>query len=139
MTAAGITFLVVIVFLFIRMLKLLRTSNLWNLSRHFSRKMSSSPVHNEDNKLDTFRRICDEISAESSYLRKVEILEEFFRKGSSGKGFQGDTLKWVQFLIPSATQRVYNLQNKALLKLFARIFNVDQQQMQLDLEQGKLK
>lgn len=117
------------------MLKLLR-NRLWNFLRHFSKAMSGSPVHNEDNKLDTFRRICDEISAESSYLRKVEKLEDFFRKGSNGKGFQGDTLKWVQFLIPAATQRVYNLQNKALLKLFARIFNVDQQQMQSDLEQG---
>lgn len=99
--------------------------------------MSSKHARNEDNKLDTFRRICDEIAAEASYLRKVEKLEHFLKKGSSGSGFQGDLLQWVQFLIPGATQRVYNLQNKALLKLFARIFHVDQQQMHLDLEQGE--
>ncbi|XP_017846781.1 DNA ligase 3 [Drosophila busckii] len=97
--------------------------------------MSSRQAQNDDNKLDTFRRICDEIAAESSYLRKVEQLERFFKKGTSGKGFQGDTLQWVQFLIPGATQRVYNLQNKALIKLFSRILHVDQQQMHLDLEQ----
>ncbi|EDV94345.1 GH20153 [Drosophila grimshawi] len=97
--------------------------------------MGSKQAQNEDNKLDTFRHICDEIAGESSYLRKVEKLEHFFKKGSSGSGFQGDTLQWVQFLIPGATQRVYNLQNKALLKLFARILHVDQQQMNLDLEQ----
>lgn len=98
--------------------------------------MASKQVENEDNKLDTFRRVCDEIAAESSYLRKVEKLELFFKKGSSGAGFEGDLLQWVQFLIPNSTQRVYNLQNKALLKLFARIFHVDQQEMHLDLEQG---
>lgn len=121
------------------MLRLLSNCRVWNLKRNLSRTMSSSPAHNEDNKLDTFRRICDEIAAESSYLRKVEKLEDFFRKGSSGKGFQGDMLQWVQFLIPGATQRVYNLQNKALLKLFARILHTDQQQMHLDLEQGELR
>ncbi|EDX13219.1 GD20571 [Drosophila simulans] len=97
--------------------------------------MASKGWHNEDNKLDTFRRICDEIAGESSYLKKAEKLQRFFEKGSSGKGFKGDTLLWVQFLIPAANQRVYNLQNKALIKLFSRIFNADQQQMHLDLEQ----
>ncbi|KAL7727429.1 hypothetical protein ACLKA6_017553 [Drosophila palustris] len=97
--------------------------------------MSSKQLQNEDNKLDTFRRICDEIAAESSYLKKVEKLENFFKKGSSGKGFEGNTLQWVQFLIPGAAQRVYNLQNKALIKLFARILQQNQQEMHLDLEQ----
>lgn len=108
------------------------------LTRLLCNKMASKGLHNEDNKLDTFRRICDEIAGESSYLKKAERLQRFFEKGSSGKGFKGDTVLWVQFLIPAANQRVYNLQNKALIKLFSRIFNADQQQMHLDLEQGKL-
>ncbi|KAH8409758.1 hypothetical protein KR222_004896 [Zaprionus bogoriensis] len=124
------------------MLKLLHICRVWNVQRRrhrWSSAMSSSSstaLRNEDNKLDTFRRVCDEIAGESSYLRKAEKLEEFFRKGSSGRGFEGDTLQWVQFLIPGATQRVYNLQNKALIKLFARILHADAQQMHLDLEQG---
>ncbi|XP_037730801.1 DNA ligase 3 isoform X2 [Drosophila subpulchrella] len=97
--------------------------------------MASKRMHHEDNKLDTFRQICDEIAGEPSYLKKVEKLQRFFAKGSSGQGFGGDTLLWVQFLIPAANQRVYNLQNKALIKLFSRIFNANQQQMHLDLEQ----
>ncbi|XP_043951575.1 DNA ligase 3 [Drosophila biarmipes] len=97
--------------------------------------MASKRLHHEDNKLDTFRRICDEIAGEPSYLKKVEKLQRFFAKGTSGQGFEGDTLLWVQFLIPAASQRVYNLQNKALIKLFSRIFNASQQQMHLDLEQ----
>ncbi|EDW67846.1 DNA ligase 3 [Drosophila virilis] len=117
------------------MIKLLRNCRVSHFTRIRSRGMSSKQARNEDNKLDTFRRICDEIAGEASYLRKVEKLEHFLKKGSSGSGFKGDLLQWVQFLIPGATQRVYNLQNKALLKLFARIFHVDQQQMHLDLEQ----
>ncbi|KAH8414519.1 hypothetical protein KR215_007882 [Drosophila sulfurigaster] len=104
-------------------------------SRTMSSKRGTQQQQNDDNKLDTFRHVCDEIAAESSYLRKVEKLEQFFKRGTSGKGFVGDTLQWVQFLIPGAAQRVYNLQNKALIKLFARILHVDQQDMQMDLEQ----
>ncbi|XP_033245848.1 DNA ligase 3 [Drosophila miranda] len=105
------------------------------LTRLGSSVMGSKRTENEDNRLDTFRRVCDEIAAESSYLKKVEKLQNFFEKGTSGSGFEGDTLLWVQFLIPVANQRVYNLQNKALIKLFSRIFNANQQQMHLDLEQ----
>ncbi|XP_034664014.1 DNA ligase 3 [Drosophila subobscura] len=105
------------------------------LARLGSSIMGSKQTENEDNKLDTFRRVCDEIAAESSYLKKVDKLQNFFEKGTSGTGFEGDTLLWVQFLIPVANQRVYNLQNKALIKLFSRIFNANQQQMHLDLEQ----
>ncbi|XP_041674832.1 LOW QUALITY PROTEIN: DNA ligase 3 [Drosophila eugracilis] len=105
------------------------------LTRFVSKNMASKRKHHEDNKFDTFRKICDEIAGESSYLKKAEILQRFFEKGTSGKGFEGDTLLWVQFLIPAANQRVYNLQNKALIKLFSRVFNASQQQMHLDLEQ----
>ncbi|KAH8346950.1 hypothetical protein KR059_003456 [Drosophila kikkawai] len=105
------------------------------LARFCSGAMANKRIHNEDNKLDTFRRICDEIAGEASYLKKAEKLQRFFERGTSGKGFEGDTLLWVQFLIPAANQRVYNLQNKALIKLFSRIFNASQQQMHLDLEQ----
>ncbi|KAH8289033.1 hypothetical protein KR054_005527 [Drosophila jambulina] len=106
------------------------------LARFCSGAMASKGSHNEDNKLDTFRRICDEIAGEPSYLKKAEKLQRFFERGTSGSGFEGDTLLWVQFLIPAANQRVYNLQNKALIKLFSRIFNASQQQMHLDLEQA---
>ncbi|KAI8046838.1 hypothetical protein M5D96_003052 [Drosophila gunungcola] len=67
--------------------------------------MAGKRMHNEDNKLDTFRRICDEIAGEPSYLKKAEKLQRFFERGTSGKGFEGDTLLWVQFLIPAANQR----------------------------------
>lgn len=92
----------------------------------------------EDNRLFTFSRICDEIAEERSYLNKAQILEKFFKKGCNNKEFKGDLLLWVRMLIPSDSQRVYNLQNKQMLKLFSRLFNTDTREMQLDLEQGNL-
>ncbi|XP_065372225.1 DNA ligase 3 [Calliphora vicina] len=89
----------------------------------------------EDNRLATFTRICDEIGGERSYLNKANILQDFLRKGCNKKEFQGDTLLWVRMLIPGDSQRVYNLQNKQMVKLFSRLFNCDVQEMQLDLEQ----
>ena len=93
--------------------------------------------HVEDNRLSTFTRICDEIANERSYLNKAEILKEFFRKGCDKKEFKGDLLLWVRMLIPGDSQRVYNLQNKQMVKLFSRLFNSDPHEMQLDLEQGR--
>ncbi|XP_017483608.1 PREDICTED: DNA ligase 3 isoform X3 [Rhagoletis zephyria] len=90
---------------------------------------------NQDNRLDTFRRVCDEIGEERSYNNKAELLKEFFQKGADRKGFKGDVLLWVQMLIPGASHRVYNLQNKQMVKLFSRIFSSDIQDMQRDLEQ----
>lgn len=91
----------------------------------------------EDNRLFTFTRICDEIAKERSYLNKANILQDFFKKGCNKKEFQGDLLLWVRMLIPGDSQRVYNLQNKQMLKLFSRLLNTDHEEMQLDLEQGK--
>lgn len=91
----------------------------------------------EDNRLFTFTRICDEIAKERSYLNKANILQDFFKKGCNKKEFQGDLLLWVRMLIPGDSQRVYNLKNKQMLKLFSRLLNTDHEEMQLDLEQGK--
>ncbi|XP_061386573.1 DNA ligase 3-like [Musca vetustissima] len=89
----------------------------------------------EDNRLFTFTRICDEIAEERSYLNKAQILQNFFKKGCNKKEFKGDLLLWVRMLIPSDSQRVYNLKNKQMLKLFSRLFQTDAHEMQLDLEQ----
>lgn len=97
----------------------------------FTKEMSK----NMDNRLETFRRICDEIGEERSYNNKAQLLKEFLQKGSDRKGFKGDTLLWIQMLIPGASHRVYNLQNKQMLKLFSRIFVCEVQEMQLELEQ----
>ena len=101
-------------------------------------KMSSATAKVPDNRLETFCNVCDEIGEERSYLNKADILQKFLQKGVDKNGFKGDTLLWIRMLIPGSTQRVYNLQNKQMLKLFSRIFGCDNQEMHLDLEQGWL-
>uniref|UniRef100_A0A0A1WK44 DNA ligase n=1 Tax=Zeugodacus cucurbitae TaxID=28588 RepID=A0A0A1WK44_ZEUCU len=99
--------------------------------RPYTKEMSK----NQDNRLETFRRICDEIGEERSYNNKAQLLKEFLQKGTDSKAFKGDTLLWIQMLIPGASHRVYNLQNKQMLKLFSRIFVCELQEMQRELEQ----
>ncbi|XP_053945506.1 DNA ligase 3 [Anastrepha ludens] len=113
----------------IRLHKRIFTST--QVSRLFVRKMNK----NQDNRLETFRRVCDEIAEERSYNNKAQLLKDFFHKGSDQKKFMGDVLLWVQMLIPGASHRVYNLQNKQMLKLFSRIFASDLLDMQRELEQ----
>lgn len=91
----------------------------------------------EDNRLFVFTNVCEKVAKESSYLNKAKILKDFFEHGSSHTGFNGDLLVWTRMLIPSDSQRVYNLQNKQMLKLFSRLFNTDPQKMQHELEQSK--
>lgn len=43
---------------------------------------------------------------------------------------------WIKHLLPMTEKRVYNLQSKQLVKLFARIFDASHQEMLIDLEQG---
>ncbi|KAL9899297.1 DNA ligase 3 isoform 2-T3 [Glossina fuscipes fuscipes] len=90
----------------------------------------------EDNRLFVFANVCEKVAKESSYLNKAKILKDFFEHGSNHIGFNGDLLVWMRMLIPSDSQRVYNLQNKQMLKLFSRLFNIDPQIMQHDLEQN---
>ncbi|XP_023309068.2 DNA ligase 3 [Lucilia cuprina] len=119
--------------MFLRKLKKVLIVN--NFSHYNINKQLSKMWHVEDNRLATFTRICDEIAEERSYLNKAKILENFLRKGCNKKEFQGDTLLWIRMLIPGDSQRVYNLQNKQMVKLFSRLFNSDAHEMQLDLEQ----
>ncbi|KAM7435288.1 DNA ligase 3 [Porites harrisoni] len=103
---------------------------------------SSSPVktgsdkNSLDNSFRQFRRICIKLAEEPSYNAKSKILEDFFEKGASGDGFEGDLLLWVKMLLPGVNKRVYNLQSKQLIKLFSQIFGCSQDDMLTDLEQG---
>lgn len=45
---------------------------------------------------------------------------------------------WIKMLLPNADKRIYNLQSRQLIKLFAKIFNADQAEMLTDLEQGNV-
>lgn len=42
----------------------------------------------------------------------------------------------MKLLIPSVIRRIYNLGNKQIIKVFARVFNIDHQRMTTDLQSG---
>ncbi|XP_032454032.1 DNA ligase 3 isoform X2 [Nasonia vitripennis] len=50
--------------------------------------------------------------------------------------FKSDIILWCRLLLPGAVKRIYNLQSKALIKLFARLLCQDEDAMLEDLEQG---
>lgn len=85
-----------------------------------------------------FRRLVADISNESSYLEKTKLVREMFKNGSDGGGFKSDVALWCRLLLPGVAKRVYNLQNKQLVKLFSRIFGTDQNDMLEHLEQGDI-
>lgn len=85
-----------------------------------------------------FRRLVADISNESSYLEKTKLVREMFKKGSDGSGFKSDVALWCRLLLPGVAKRIYNLQNKQLVKLFSRIFGTDHNEMLEHLEQGDI-
>ncbi|XP_032688093.1 DNA ligase 3 isoform X2 [Odontomachus brunneus] len=59
-----------------------------------------------------------------------------FMRGTQGDGFKGDVVLWCKLLLPGAVKRIYNLQSKQLIKLFARLLLQDENSMLEHLEQG---
>lgn len=51
-------------------------------------------------------------------------------------GFKSDIVLWCKLLLPGAVKRIYNLQSKQLIKLFARLLVQDEDEMLEHLEQG---
>lgn len=50
--------------------------------------------------------------------------------------FKGDIVLWCKLLLPGVVKRIYNLQSKQLIKLFARLLHQDEDSMLKHLEQG---
>lgn len=95
------------------------------------------PSRSRDDAFKEFRRLCASISDESTYTGKTAAVARLLERGSEGKGFTGDLFLWVKFLLPTVNKRIYNLQSKQLVKLFARIFGGGcHEEMVEDLERG---
>ncbi|XP_035697308.1 DNA ligase 3-like isoform X2 [Branchiostoma floridae] len=93
-------------------------------------------IDHKDNAFREFRRLCALIAEEPGYNAKTKLVSDFLKKGSNGDGFKGDTFLVVKLLLPGVVKRVYNLNNKQLLKHFANIFGVNLADMLTDLELG---
>lgn len=93
-----------------------------------------NPGH-KDNSFREFRRLCASIADTASYLDKSALVRTWLSKGS-GEKFAGDLQVWVRLLLPGVIKRVYNMQNKQMVKIFSRIFGSSEEEMVEDLEQG---
>ncbi|XP_062261926.1 DNA ligase 3 [Platichthys flesus] len=83
-----------------------------------------------------FRKLCATVAEHNSYNVKTQIIEKYLKKGSCGDKFHGDLYLTVKLLLPGVVKSVYNLNDKQIVKLFARIFRSNQDDMVRDLEQG---
>ncbi|KAF5303428.1 hypothetical protein FQA39_LY09972 [Lamprigera yunnana] len=92
----------------------------------------------EDRSFQEFQQLVANIQSVSSYTDKTNTVKNLFLKGSSGKGFKGNIIQWCRLLLPGACKRVYNLQNKQLIKLFGKIFGADPTAMIEHVKQGDI-
>ncbi|CAL1678471.1 unnamed protein product [Lasius platythorax] len=93
-------------------------------------------ISSKDDSFREFRRVCSNIANVDAYTDKTAIIKRMFTRGVQGDGFKGDIVLWCKLLLPGAVKRIYNLQSKQLIKLFARLLVQDEDAMLEHLEQG---
>lgn len=97
---------------------------------------SSSSKQTKDNLFSEFNKLIDKIANEPSYNSKSAIIQKYLREGSSSKKFEGNLETWLKLLVPKVDHRVYNLQDKQIVKLFSRIFGLKHDDLLKDLQAG---
>ncbi|XP_036142769.1 DNA ligase 3 [Monomorium pharaonis] len=107
-----------------------------NKEKENKNKEEKSKVPSKDDSFREFRRVCSNVADVDAYTDKTTIVKRMFTKGSQGDGFKGDIMLWCKLLLPGAVKRIYNLQSKQLIKLFARLLLEDEDAMLEHLEQG---
>ncbi|RNA36306.1 DNA ligase 3, partial [Brachionus plicatilis] len=93
-------------------------------------------INSDDNRFETFQKICNKVAKDSSHLKKSSVIREFFKNGINEDGFTGDMYTFLKLILPSATNRVFNLNSKQLVKLYSKIFDCDFDEMSAHLNQG---
>ncbi|GMS84604.1 hypothetical protein PENTCL1PPCAC_6779, partial [Pristionchus entomophagus] len=89
-------------------------------------KKVKEPV--EDSKFNHFHRfckLCDTIGTVSKYTDKSLAVKMYIGR----EGFDGDLLTILRLLLPSIDQRVYNLKEKQLIKLFSSMWDENAQDL----------
>ncbi|KAL6424114.1 hypothetical protein ACFW04_009769 [Cataglyphis niger] len=99
-------------------------------------KEERGKISSKDDSFREFRRVCSNIASVDAYTDKTAIIKRMFTRGMQGDGFKGDIVLWCKLLLPGAVKRIYNLQSKQLIKLFARMLLQDEDAMLEHLEQG---
>ncbi|KAL7030049.1 hypothetical protein ACKWTF_006496 [Chironomus riparius] len=97
---------------------------------------STSSKQTKDNLFSEFNKLIDKIANEPSYNSKSAIIQKYLREGSNSKKFEGNLEIWLKLLVPKVDHRVYNLQDKQIVKLFSRIFGLKHDDLLKDLQAG---
>lgn len=98
---------------------------------------SMSPVKStKDNLFNEFNKLIDKIASEPSYNNKSSIIQKYLREGTNHKKFEGNLETWLKLLVPKVDPRVYNLQDKQIVKLFSKIFGLKHEDLLKDLYAG---
>ncbi|CAG9863673.1 unnamed protein product [Phyllotreta striolata] len=85
-----------------------------------------------------FRKLVADITNTDSYLEKTSCVKKAFNKLFPNDSYKNDIILWSKLLLPGVIKRVYNLQNKQIVKLFSRLFIADLNDMLTHLEQGDI-
>mmetsp|Transcript_23821 Transcript_23821/g.62366 ORF Transcript_23821/g.62366 Transcript_23821/m.62366 type:complete len:724 (-) Transcript_23821:95-2266(-) len=77
------------------------------------------------------QRLCDRVAAVSGRLDKSSLIRKWAHKPE--RWGSPDMKKAFKFLLPKHDSRIYNLQDKQLVKILARVYRVDSATMESDL------
>lgn len=86
---------------------------------------SSEGLH-KDNYFRKFRTLVVNVSKVNDSSEKTNIIRDAFIKGIDGTGFKGDIVLWCKLLLPAVIKRVFHLQTTQLIKLFSRVFDINE-------------
>lgn len=101
-----------------------------------SKQNVQSASTSKDDLFSEFNKLIDKVAEEPSYNLKTTLIQKFLRDGSNRKKFSGNLEVWLKLLIPKVDQRVYNIQDKQIVKLFSRIFSLKHDDLLQDLHAG---
>ncbi|EGD81001.1 ligase III [Salpingoeca rosetta] len=98
-----------------------------------ARDLSSSSATTFANFCD----LCNRIAARPSYNDKTDAVRQYITKGNSaGDGFKGDLYLVIRLLLPRNPKRVYNMKDKAFVRVFSNLLGCDAAAMTADLDKG---
>ncbi|XP_077285020.1 DNA ligase 3 [Arctopsyche grandis] len=103
-----------------------------------TKKADTIDVSHRDSSFQEFQNLCRNVAKDSKHTSKMMMFKQFFTEGSDRTGFKSDISVWIKLLAPSILNRVYNLKDRQLLKIFARLLRVDRDDMMEDLNEGNV-
>jgi len=94
-------------------------------SNNKSKKASDNSGYFRD-----FTKLCEDITEETKHTQKTQILKDFL------SDFEGDWYLLFKLLLPKQDHRVFQLKDKALIKVMSQVLGTDHEQMLRHLDKG---